>query len=76
MITEIGQRIRELRQSKGISQEQLGLEAGLHRTYIVSVENGRRNISITALSRIWNGLSISPQTFFDSELFKNNKKRK
>ena len=69
MIKQIGQRIRELRKAKGISQEQLGLEAGLHRTYIVSVENGKRNISIIALSRIWEGLHIMPQTFFDSILF-------
>ena len=69
MIKQIGQRIRELRKAKGISQEQLGLEAGLHRTYIVSVENGKRNISIIALSRIWEGLHIKPQTFFDSILF-------
>ncbi len=70
MIRQIGQRIRELRKEKGISQEQLGLEAGLHRTYIVSVENGKRNISISALSRIWDGLHITPQTFFDSIIFK------
>lgn len=75
MIKQIGQRIRELRKAKGISQEQLGLEAGLHRTYIVSVENGKRNISIIALSRIWEGLHITPQTFFDSVLFRNKEPR-
>lgn len=67
---QIGQRIRELRNAKGISQEQLGLEVGLHRTYIVSVENGKRNISIVALSKIWTGLGITPKKFFDSDIFK------
>ncbi|MBR7069023.1 MAG: helix-turn-helix transcriptional regulator [Oxalobacter sp.] len=75
MIKQIGQRIRELRRAKGISQEQLGLEAGLHRTYIVSVENGKRNISISALNRIWEGLHITPQTFFDSSLFKKKESK-
>ncbi len=71
---KVGQRIRELRTAKGLSQEQLGLEVGLHRTYIVSVENGKRNISIIALSKIWEGLGITPRKFFDSELFKKEKK--
>lgn len=70
---KVGQRIRELRHAKGLSQEQLGLEVGLHRTYIVSVENGKRNISIIALSKIWDGLGITPKKFFDSELFRKEK---
>jgi len=43
---KIGQRIRQLRSDRQLSQETLGLKAGLDRTYINSVENGRRNISI------------------------------
>ena len=66
---KIGRRIKELRAEAGISQEGLALRAGLDRTYINSVENGRRNISINSLARISFALGLSLQGFFKSELF-------
>jgi transcriptional regulator with XRE-family HTH domain len=48
----IGSRIRELRDKRGHTQESLALKSGLDRTYINSVENGRRNISVQALEKI------------------------
>lgn len=45
-----GQRVRALRNERGISQEELGHIAGLDRTYVGSVERGERNIS---LDNIW-----------------------
>ena len=65
----IGTRIRELRNESGFTQESLALRAGLDRTYINSVENGRRNISAQAISKIADALKISLRTFFDSDLF-------
>lgn len=61
----VGKRIRELRQSKGLSQEAFALKIGLDRTYVASVEKGRRNISIVNLEKIWNGLGITPIEFFN-----------
>ena len=50
MITnDVGNRIRELRKTLGISQEKLAEIAGIDRTYLASVENGKRNISIVNL---------------------------
>ena len=66
---QIGKRIRELRQAKGLSQEAFALEIGLDRTYIASVENGRRNISIVNLEKIWNGLLVTPIEFFNTTIF-------
>ena len=43
---KIGNRIKELRNLKKISQLQLSNLANLDRTYITSVENGKRNVSI------------------------------
>lgn len=66
---EIGDRIRELRQNADLSQEELALKAGLDRTYINSVENGRRNITINTLQKITSTLNISLSQFFDSPIF-------
>lgn len=64
---KVGERVKELRKAKGYSQEKLALAAGLDRTYINSVENGRRNISIGSLVKILAALGISLPFFFDKE---------
>ena len=66
MIKErLGNRIRELRQKTGLSQEKFALKIGMDRTYFASVEAGKRNIAIVNLEKIANGLEVSL-----SELFK------
>ncbi len=63
---KLGQRIKELRNSKGISQEKFALSIEMDRTYYASVENGKRNISINNIEKIAKGLGITLE-----ELFKN-----
>ena len=66
MIEEkVGNRIKELRNRLGISQEELGFRSGVHRTYIASLEVGKRNISIATLEKIVIALEISFSEFFD-----------
>jgi transcriptional regulator with XRE-family HTH domain len=65
----IGLRIKELRANVSISQEELSLRAGLDRTYINSVENGRRNISIVNIEKIAFSLGVSLQEFFNATSF-------
>ena len=65
MITEtLGQRIRELRNNKGISQEKFALSIGMDRTYFASVEAGKRNISIVNIEKIASGLEVSLSGLF------------
>ena len=66
MIEEkVGNRIKELRNKLGISQEELGFRSGVHRTYIASLEVGKRNVSIVTLEKIVNALEVSFSEFFD-----------
>lgn len=60
----VGKRVRELRNSIGISQEELADLAGLDRTYITSVECGKRNISIVNIEKLTNALQVSLKEFF------------
>ena len=46
----VGKRVKELRNRLGVSQEELAEIAELDRTYITSVERGKRNISIVSNS--------------------------
>jgi len=66
----IGLRIKELRKQNEISQEGLAHKAGLDRTYINSVENGRRNITIESLEKISYGFEMSIYEFFNTNYFK------
>ena len=60
----VGKRVRELRNNMGISQEELADLAGLDRTYITSVECGKRNISIVNIEKLTNALQVSLKEFF------------
>ena len=65
MITEqLGQRIKELRNATGLSQERFALQIELDRTYFASVEAGRRNISICNIKKIADGLGVSLSDLF------------
>lgn len=66
MITKaLGERIKDLRNRKGISQEKFALGIGMDRTYFASVEAGRRNISICNIKKIADGLGVSLSELFD-----------
>ena len=57
-LIKLGSRIRELRTSKGYSQEGMADAAGMGRTYMMRVERGEQNISIQNLIQIAFALSV------------------
>lgn len=69
---KIGQRIKELREAAKMSQKDLSYSADLDRSYIASVENGQRNVSIVNIEKIANALGVSLNTFFKNKLFNDN----
>ena len=67
---KIGIRLRELRKQKGLSQEKFAFECELDRTYIASIEQGKRNVSIANIEKIAKALDMSVYEFFKSDFFK------
>ena len=63
----LGKRIKPLRNELGFSQEELADRAGIDRTYITSVECGKRNISIVNIEKIATALGVTLSKLFDFE---------
>ncbi len=61
----VGKRVKELRNRLGVSQEELADLAGMDRTYITSVECGKRNISIVNIEKLSIALKVSLKEFFN-----------
>lgn len=55
-----GEQLRELRLASGYSQEELAHRAGLDRTYVSSCERGRRNLTLEAIVKFADALSVKP----------------
>jgi transcriptional regulator with XRE-family HTH domain len=62
---QFGKRLRQLRKQAGLSQEALGDKAGLHRTYIGSIERGEQNISVDNIHKLAKALKVQPKNLFD-----------
>jgi len=64
----LARNLRRLRAVRGISQEELADLAGLHRTYVGSVERSERNISIDNLAKLASALGISLSGLLEEEI--------
>lgn len=61
----IGQRIRNYRTQKGLSQEKLAELAGCHPTYIGQLERGEKNATLESVEKIASAMDISLPELFD-----------
>ena len=62
----LGANVRRHRKLKGMSQEELSLEAGMKRSYVSDLERGTRNPSVRALGRLAEALEVDPATLLQS----------
>ena len=60
LLSNFGDRVRTARLALGLSQEKLAFDCGLDRTYISSVERGKRNVSLINIHKLAGALEISP----------------
>ncbi len=60
----IGERIRELRNAAGITQEELGEKASLNYKFIGELERGRVNVSLDSIVKIASALGVQLGSFF------------
>ena len=61
----LGQRIRNYRTAKGLSQEKLAELSGCHPTYIGQIERGEKNATIESIEKISSALNISLSKLFE-----------
>ena len=63
-IVAFGQRVREARKEKGISQEKLAELAGIDRSYMGNIERGEKNVTLKKVYEICDALEINVKDLF------------
>lgn len=61
---KFGDKVKQLRLARGLSQEGLANEANLDRTYIPGIEKGERNVSITVIEKLAIALQVDIRELF------------
>lgn len=64
ILVAFGDKVRELRKEKGLSQEELSYKADLHRTYIGMIERAEKNITLTNIEKIAKALDVEIKILF------------
>lgn len=59
LLRRVGQRVREVREGRGLSQEALADAASLDRSYMSGIERGVRNVSVLKLAAVAKALGVS-----------------
>ncbi len=70
---KFGDRVRELRLERGLSQEELAFRANIHRNYLGGIERGERNPCLNNIISIANALGICPAELFSRFRVHNNR---
>lgn len=64
ILLNFGERVREIRKEKRLSQEELSFKADLHRTYIGMIERAEKNITLINIEKIANALEVPINNLF------------
>lgn len=63
-LVAFGQRVREIRKSRGLSQESMAALSGIDRSYMGHIERGEKNITLTKIYQISDALGIEVADLF------------
>ena len=63
-IKTFGEKLRELRRERGLSQLDLELDSGLNRTEISRIENGLKNVEFATIVKLATALEVEVKDFF------------
>lgn len=63
-----GERLRELRRARRMSQEELAFRSGLTQTYLSQVEKGQRNISLVNIEKLAKALGVSLRVLMPEDI--------
>ena len=66
MLNSIGEKVQEIRKSKGLNQESLAKLAGVDRAYVSLVENGKQNLTMAALFNLSSALGVTIPTLIQT----------
>ena len=67
ILVKFGQRVRQERTTRKLSQEQLAELAGVHRTYIGMIERGEKNITLESIDKLAKALDLTPEKLLRSD---------
>ena len=62
----LGENVRRYRKLRGMTQEQLALDAGMERSYVSDLERGTRNPTVRALGRLAEALRVDPNALLET----------
>lgn len=67
VLRDFGARVKALRQTRNWTQQDLASRAGLHRTYIGSIERSERNVSLLNVARIAEAFEVSVVALLETD---------
>lgn len=59
ILLKFGEKVRQERLKRGLSQEGLAIKTGVHRTYIGMIERGEKNITLINIKKIAKALDLA-----------------
>lgn len=64
---QLGLNVQRIRREKGLSQEELAFQSGLHRTYVSGVERGVRNPTVVVIQKFAGALGVAPEELLKTQ---------
>jgi len=61
---KLGDNLKRIRTEKGVSQADIAKSLGVSRGFVSNIENGKRNPTLSTISRLAEALNVSTEELF------------